>query len=155
MRKTFFVAILSLFVATTGTAQDKSLLGTLKGHSDYSTFVSLLESSGLSSDLDGSTKYTVFAPSNAAFAKVPAANLEAIKKDPAALKKMLQYHIILNSIPANQLLRLKTARTIEGTRVEFMMKGGKSSVQDAEITQPDIKASNGVIHGVNSVLKLK
>ncbi len=155
MMKMFFALAMTAVFSTTGYSQDKNLLETLKQSANYSTFAGLVETAGLQSLLTGTDKYTIFAPTNDAFEKVPAADLAALKKDPAALKKMIQYHIITSAIPSDQLLRLKTARTIEGARVEFMMKGGKSSVQEAEITQPNLKASNGIIHGVNAVLKLK
>lgn len=155
MLKFFTAFAMAVLVSTTAYGQDKNIIETLKSSGDYSTFVELLESAGLTSTLTGSSKYTVFAPTNAAFNAMPADKLKALKDDPAELKKVLQYHIINSAIPANQLLRLKTARTLSGARVEFMMQGGKSSVQDAEIVKTDIQASNGVIHSVDAVLQTK
>jgi uncharacterized surface protein with fasciclin (FAS1) repeats len=129
-----------------------NLIATLKGAANYKTLVQLLDLAGLTKTLEGSAQFTVLAPTDAAFAELSTEKLNALKADTAELKKVLLYHVINSSISANQVLKLKTARTLQGPRVEFMMKDGQLTVNNAAVVQPDIKASNGVIHGINKVL---
>jgi uncharacterized surface protein with fasciclin (FAS1) repeats len=133
-------------------SQSGDLVATLDASSNYKTFTRLLTAANLASTLQGSAQFTVFAPTDAAFAKLPAADLAALEADTTKLKKVLVYHIVPGSISANKVLNLRNARTVGGSKVEFNVREARLRVNDAVIVQPDIKASNGLVHGIDSVL---
>jgi uncharacterized surface protein with fasciclin (FAS1) repeats len=130
----------------------KNLAETAAGAPQFSTLVSLVKQAGLVSTLSGRTKHTVFAPTNAAFAKVPKRTLNALAKDKAQLKAVLLYHVVKGKVPASKVVRLDSARTVNGASVEIDVRRGKVYVNDARVTKPDIKASNGIVHQINRVL---
>ena len=117
-----------------------------------STLVSLVKEAGLVKALSGSTKLTVFAPTNAAFAALPKATLASLAKDPAELAKVLEYHIVAGVLPAAKVLKLHSAKTLEGARVTFHVSGGHAYIDSSEIIKTNIYASNGVVHVINKVL---
>jgi uncharacterized surface protein with fasciclin (FAS1) repeats len=105
--------------------------------------------------LQGKGPYTVFAPTDAAFAKVPKATLAKLGKDKALLKSVLLYHVVSGKVPASTVVTLngKTAKTVNGAPVKVAIKGGKVYLNGStQVTKTDIMASNGVIHVVNKVL---
>lgn len=133
-------------------APQKNLVETAAGAPQFSTLVSLVRQAGLVSTLSGRAKYTVFAPTNAAFAKVPRRTLAALGRDRALLKSVLLYHVVRGSVPASRVVRLDAARTVNGASVSIDVRRGKVYVNDARVTQPDIRASNGIVHQINRVL---
>ena len=130
----------------------KNLVETAAGAPQFSTLVSLVKKAGLVSTLSGRQSYTVFAPTNAAFAKVPRSTLAALARDRAKLKAVLLYHVVKGKVPASKVVRLDSARTVNGASVEIDVRRGKVYVNDARVTNPDIKASNGIVHQINRVL---
>ena len=120
----------------------------------FSTLVSLVKEAGLVKTLSGKGPFTVFAPTNAAFAKVPAETLAALKADPDKLRAVLTYHVVPGNVPASKVVTLngKSVKTVEGSTVRITVKGKSVRVNDAKVTRTDIKASNGTIHVINSVL---
>ena len=120
----------------------------------FSTLVSLLKKAGLVGALKQGT-YTVFAPTNAAFAKLPKATLDAVGNDPALLKKVLTYHVVKGKAPAAKVVTLngKSVKTLEGQGVKVSVRGGKVYLNGStQVTKTDVMASNGVIHVINRVL---
>jgi uncharacterized surface protein with fasciclin (FAS1) repeats len=120
----------------------------------FSTLVSLLKKAGLVGAL-GKGTYTVFAPTNAAFAKLPKSTLAAVGKDPALLKKVLTYHVVKGKAPAAKVVTLngKSVKTLEGQGVKVAVRGGKVYLNGStRVTKTDVMASNGVIHVINRVL---
>ena len=130
----------------------KNLVETAAGAPQFSTLVSLVKKAGLVSTLSGSKRYTVFAPTNAAFAKVPRSTLTALANNRAKLKAVLLYHVVKGKVPASKVVRLDSAKTVNGASVEIDVRKGKIYVNDARVTKPDIKASNGIVHQINRVL---
>jgi uncharacterized surface protein with fasciclin (FAS1) repeats len=130
----------------------KNIVQTAASAPQFSTLVSLVKKAGLVSTLSGRTKYTVFAPTNAAFAKVPKRTLNALAKDRAQLKAVLLYHVVKGRVPASKVVRLTSARTVNGASVTIKVRNGKVFVNNARVTKPDIKASNGIVHQINRVL---
>lgn len=130
----------------------KDIVATVAAAGNYKTFAKLLEAANLTSTLQGSAEFTVFAPTDEAFARVPAGKMAALQADTAQLKKLLLYHVVSGRIRSNKILNLKNARTLSGGKVEFSVKDARLRVNGAVIVQPDIKASNGVVHGIDSVL---
>ena len=96
--------------------------------------------------------YTVFAPTDAAFAKVPKATLNALLMDKVKLRSVLLYHVVSGKVTAAQVVKLRSAKTLEGENVRIRVTGGSVFVNAAKVTTPDVVASNGVIHIVNRVL---
>ena len=96
--------------------------------------------------------FTVFAPTDAAFAKVPKATLDALAADPAKLKAVLLYHVISGSVPASDVVKLTSAKTVNGANVAIKVQDGTVFVNGAKVVTPDVKASNGVIHVIDTVL---
>jgi len=130
----------------------KNLVETAASAPQFSTLVSLVKKAGLVSTLSGRASYTVFAPTNAAFAKIPKRTLNALAKDKAKLKAVLLYHVVKGKVPASKVVRLTSARTVNGASVMIDVRKGKVYVNDARVTKPDIKASNGIVHQINRVL---
>jgi uncharacterized surface protein with fasciclin (FAS1) repeats len=121
----------------------------------FTTLVSLLKQARLASALGSKGPYTVFAPTNAAFARLPRTTLDAVKSEPALLRKALLYHVVKGDIRAAQVLKLdgKTARTLAGKRVTIDVRGGTVFLNDTvRVTKTGVLATNGVIHVINKVL---
>jgi uncharacterized surface protein with fasciclin (FAS1) repeats len=130
----------------------KNLVETAASAPQFSTLVSLVKKAGLVKTLSGRANYTVFAPTNAAFAKVPKRTLNALAKDRAKLKAVLLYHVVKGKVPASKVVKLDSAKTVNGASVTIDVRKGKVFVNDARVTKPDIKASNGIVHQINRVL---
>lgn len=115
----------------------------------FSTLTSLLKTAGLVDALSGKGKLTVFAPTDEAFAKVPAETLAALQADPAALRDVLLYHVVKGDRPASKVVKLKAARTLDGRGVKVR---GTTLNDSATIVATDVEASNGTIHVIDEVL---
>jgi uncharacterized surface protein with fasciclin (FAS1) repeats len=133
-------------------AAQKNIVQTAAAAPQFSTLVRLVKQAGLVSTLSGRTNYTVFAPTNAAFAKVPKRTLNALANDKAQLKAVLLYHVVRGKVPASKVVKLHSAKTVNGASVTIKVRKGKVYVNDARVTKPDIKASNGIVHQINRVL---
>jgi uncharacterized surface protein with fasciclin (FAS1) repeats len=133
-------------------AASKSIVGVAASDPQFSTLVRLVKSAGLATTLSKGS-YTVFAPTNSAFAKVPKSTLNALAKDKAKLKAVLLYHVVKGRVPASEVVRLKSAKTLNGASVRIAVKGGSVYLnKTTRVTKTDIKASNGIIHVINKVL---
>jgi len=120
----------------------------------FSTLVSLLKKAGLVGALKKGD-YTVFAPTNAAFAKLPKSTLTAVAEDKALLKTVLTYHVVKGNVPAAKVVTLngKSVKTLAGQRVKVSVRGGKVYLNGStRVTKTDVMASNGVIHVIDRVL---
>lgn len=119
----------------------------------FSTLVSLIKEAGLVSALSAKGPYTVFAPTNAAFKKVPAATLAQLKANPDQLKAVLTYHVLPRQVLAAQVVRLNAAKTLEGSGIKIRTRNGVVRINNnARVTATNVMASNGVIHVINNVL---
>lgn len=133
-------------------AASKTIVGVAASDPRFSTLVKLVKSAGLATTLSKGS-YTVFAPTNAAFAKVPKATLNALAADKAKLKAVLLYHVVKGRVPASKVVKLSSAKTLEGSSVKIAVKGGKVYLNGkTRVTKTDVKASNGIIHVINGVL---
>jgi len=146
------VAALALPVSSAAAAPSKNIVETAASKPQFSTLVSLVKKAGLVGVLSGKTNYTVFAPTNAAFAKVPKKTLNELSKDKAKLKKVLLYHVLPGKVPASKVLKLESAKTAEGSKVTFSVRGKSAFVNEAKIVKTDIRCSNGIIHAISGVL---
>lgn len=137
---------------TASAAASKNIVQVAASNPRLSTLVSLVKQAGLAETLS-SGKYTVFAPTNKAFAKVPKATLTALGKDKAKLKSVLLYHVVKGSVPASKVVTLSSAKTVNGKSVKIKVRGGNVFLNGStKVTKTDIKASNGVVHLIDNVL---
>lgn len=138
-------------------AATKNIVETAVAGGDFTTLVKLLKATGLDAVLAGVGPFTVFAPTDEAFAKLPKATLDALAADPALLKKVLLYHVVSGKILARDAVKAGSATTLEGDTITIS-KGAhhhrhhQLRVNDARIVTPDVRATNGVIHVIDSVL---
>ena len=112
----------------------------------------LLSKAGLAKTLQQKGPYTVFAPTDAAFAKVPKATVDALLANKAKLRAVLLYHVVAGKVTAAQVTQLSSAETASGKSVRIRVSGSNVFVNRSKVTKPDVMASNGVIHAINRVL---
>ena len=119
----------------------------------FNTLVAAVKAAGLVDTLKGAGPFTVFAPTDEAFAKLPAGTVDALLKDIPKLTKILTYHVVSGKVKAADFsLTLKSATTVEGSDVKIDASNGRVKVNDATVSTPDIGADNGVIHIIDTVL---
>ncbi len=135
-----------------GAPAEKNIVETAVAAGQFKTLASLLDQAGLVETLSGKSRFTVFAPTDAAFAKVPKATLDALAKDKAKLRAVLLYHVAKGKLTASKVIKRKSIKTLNGARVSVRVRTGKVYVGGARVTTPDVLASNGVIHVINKVL---
>jgi uncharacterized surface protein with fasciclin (FAS1) repeats len=131
---------------------EKNLVQTAVAAGQFKTLASLLQKAGLAGTLEGKGPFTVFAPTDAAFAKVPKATLAGLAKNKAKLRAVLLYHVVKGKVTAAQAMKLRSAPTLEGKPLSIRVNGGKVIVGGATVTKANVTASNGVIHVINRVL---
>ena len=131
---------------------EKNLVQTAIAAGQFKTLASLLQRAGLAGTLEGKGPFTVFAPTDAAFAKVPKATLASLAKNKAKLRAVLLYHVVKGKVTAAQAMKLHSAKTLEGKPVSIRISGGKVIVGGATVVKANVRASNGVIHVINKVL---
>jgi uncharacterized surface protein with fasciclin (FAS1) repeats len=118
----------------------------------FKTLATALEAAGLISTLQGAGPFTVFAPTDEAFAKLPAGTVEALLKDKEALTRILTYHVVAGKVSSQQVVGLSEAETVAGIKAPIKMKDGMVWVGGAKVITADIQASNGVIHVIDTVM---
>lgn len=143
--------ILAGFICISAYAGDKNIVQIASDNKDFSTLVSLLQKADLVKALEGKGPFTVFAPTNEAFAAIPKDQLDALASDPAKLKSVLLYHVVSGDVKSDKI-QPGMLTTLEGQSVNISLKDGKVYVNDAEVVKADINASNGVIHVINQVV---
>ena len=131
---------------------NKDIVATATAAGKFKTLTSLLKQAGLAGTLQGKGPYTVFAPTDAAFAKVPKATLQALGKDKAKLRSVLLYHVAQGKLTAAKVVKRSSVKTLNGQSLRIRVSGGKVTVGGARVITPDVAASNGVIHVINEVL---
>lgn len=128
------------------------LVGRAQGAGMFKTLVAAVQAAGLVDALKGAGPYTVFAPTDAAFAKLPAATLNALLANPDLLAKVLLYHVVPGNVLAADVVQLSSATTLNGASVGITISGGQVKVNNATVTATDIPAANGVIHVIDTVI---
>lgn len=134
-----------------GSAQAADIVDTAKSAGNFNTLVAAVQAAGLVDTLKGPGPFTVFAPTDAAFAKIPKAKLDALLKDKAALTKVLTYHVVPGSVMAADV-KPGMVKTVEGSSLKVSAPAGKVMVDKANVVKTDIAADNGVIHVIDSVI---
>jgi uncharacterized surface protein with fasciclin (FAS1) repeats len=154
MRKLMLVAAaLSLAAAPMAQAghHEKDIVDTAVAAGDFNTLATALEAAGLIETLKGDGPFTVFAPTDEAFAKIPQADLKALLADKAKLTKVLTYHVVPGKVTAADVVKLDSAKTVEGQSVTIDASDGVT-IDGAKVVKADIMASNGVIHVIDAVI---
>ncbi len=151
MKKTLIALALTAGTALSAFAQDVVDVAVKAGN--FNTLVTAVKAAGLADTLKGPGPFTVFAPTDAAFAKVPKAKLDALLADKAALTKVLTYHVVSGKVMAADVKAGKV-KTVEGQELTVTTKGGVM-VDNAKVVATDVAASNGVIHAIDTVLMPK
>jgi uncharacterized surface protein with fasciclin (FAS1) repeats len=131
---------------------EKDIVETAKAAGSFNTLLTAATEAGLVDTLKGEGPFTVFAPTDEAFAKVPEEKLNALLRDKAKLKEVLLYHVVQGKVMAADAAKLDSARTAQGQSFMIQARGGKVMIDKATVTKADIQASNGVIHVIDSVL---
>lgn len=151
-RLLFVVTLLALVISVVGVgAQDQTIVEIAAGNEDFSTLVALVEAAGLAETLSGEGPFTVFAPTNDAFAALPEMAVEYLTTHPEALTRVLTYHVIPGAVMSADVTDMMAA-TVEGSELEVSVDDRGVHVDDATVVVADIVASNGVIHVIDSVL---
>jgi uncharacterized surface protein with fasciclin (FAS1) repeats len=140
----------TLVAAAALSAQAKDIVDTAVAAGNFSTLATALQAAGLVDTLKGKGPFTVFAPTDAAFAKVPKADLDALLKDKAKLTAVLTYHVVPGVVMAKDVKAGKV-KTVQGSELTISTTGGVM-VDNAKVTATDIVADNGVIHVIDSVV---
>ena len=138
-------------------AQGKDIVDTAVAAGQFTTLAAALKAAGLIETLKGHGPFTVFAPTDAAFAKLPKGTVEELLKpeNKAKLTAILTYHVVAGKVMAADVIKVKEAKTVQGGMVRVNAAGGNVMVDGANVVKADIGASNGVIHVVDSVLMPK
>ena len=129
----------------------KNIIETAVANPEFSTLVTAVTAAGLVDTLSGAGPFTVFAPTNEAFAKIPTTTLAAVLADKAKLTSILTYHVVAGKVMAKDVATMTEATTVQGKKVTIDAKHGVM-VNNAKVTTADIECSNGVIHVIDTVL---
>ena len=122
------------------------------GAGSFNTLVTAVQAADLVETLSGEGPFTVFAPTDEAFAQIPAEDLNALLADKAALTSVLTYHVVAGKVMASDVVSLTSAKTVNGQSVDIKVMDGKVWIDGAEVVTTDIEATNGVIHVINKVI---
>ena len=135
-------------------AADKDIVDTAVAAGQFKTLAAALTAAGLVDTLKGPGPFTVFAPTDGAFAKLPAGTLDTLLKpeSKAKLTAILTYHVVAGKVMAADVVKLKQAKTVNGAMDAVKVDGGTVMINNAKVTTADIAASNGVIHVIDTVL---
>jgi len=147
----FFSALLLIGSLSTMRAQAQDIVDVAAGAGSFDTLVAAVQAAGLEGALRGDGPFTVFAPTDDAFAALPEGTLDFLLANPDALERVLLYHVVAGEVLAADVVNLTSAETLLGENVSISVNGGVM-VNDANVVQTDIMASNGVIHVIDSVL---
>ena len=136
------------------TTNTQNIVDTAVAAGQFKTLTAALGAAGLVDTLKGTGPFTVFAPTDAAFAKLPAGTVENLLKpeNKAQLTAILTYHVVTDRVMAAEVVKLKETKTVNGKMLHVKVNGSNVMINDAKVTSADIVASNGVIHVIDSVV---
>jgi uncharacterized surface protein with fasciclin (FAS1) repeats len=162
MFKTFAIATTALMISLgastpTSAKADKDIVETAVAAGSFKTLAAALQAAGLVETLKGAGPFTVFAPTDAAFAKLPAGTVESLLKpeNKAKLQRILSYHVVAGKVMAADVVKMTSAKAVSGDTITIATKGGTVMVDNARVAKTDIAASNGVIHVIDTVIMPK
>jgi uncharacterized surface protein with fasciclin (FAS1) repeats len=143
---------IAVAAAPARSTEEGNIVQTAVAAGQFKTLAKLLTRAGLVNALQQPGPFTVFAPTDAAFKKVPKRTLNALLHNKAKLKAVLLYHVVSGEVTAADVVKLSSAKTLDGKTVRIRVSGANVFVNSAKVTKPDVMASNGVIHVINRVL---
>ncbi len=149
--KRFFPLFALLAVFSFG-ASAADIVDTAVSAGNFTTLVAAVKAAGLVDTLKGPGPFTVFAPTDAAFAKLPAGTVEGLLKNPEKLKDILLYHVVSGKVLAADVMKMKSAKTVEGNSVKIHAMHGKVMINNADVVKADIVCDNGIIHVIDTVI---
>ena len=151
-----FASLLVLALSAPALADDhgmqKDIVDTAVEAGSFNTLATALEAAGLVETLKGAGPFTVFAPTDEAFAKIPEDQLNALLADTEQLTAVLTYHVVAGKVTAADVVELDTATTVQGSDIDITVSDSGVMVDNANVVTTDIMASNGVIHVIDSVI---
>jgi uncharacterized surface protein with fasciclin (FAS1) repeats len=155
--KTFtlgFAVIMLILSAGTQAQQNKDIVETAMAAGSFKTLAKALQAADLVDTLKGKGPFTVFAPTDEAFAKLPAATLNDLLKpeNKKKLQRILTYHVVPGRVSASDVVKLSTAKAVSGDTIDIKASGGTVMVDGARVVTTDVPASNGVIHVIDTVI---
>lgn len=150
MKKILSVIALAILTITAAPAAD--IVDTAVSAGSFNTLVKAVQAAGLVDTLKGPGPFTVFAPTDEAFAKLPAGTVEALIANPEQLKKVLTYHVVAGKVMASDVVKLKEAKTVQGSAARIKVNGGSVMIDNAQVVKTDIVCDNGVIHVIDTVI---
>lgn len=130
----------------------KNIIDTARDAGTFTTLVAAIDGAGLAPTLAGEGPFTVFAPSDEAFAQLPAGTVESLLAEPEKLAAILTYHVVAGRVSSAEVVGLITAPTVNGQELRVSADNGSVHINDARVLTADIDASNGVIHVIDQVL---
>jgi uncharacterized surface protein with fasciclin (FAS1) repeats len=147
----------ALIVGLSGTlvsagTKDKDIVDTAVAAGNFTTLAKALQATGLIETLKSEGPFTVFAPTDEAFAKLPAGTVESLLNNPEKLKQILLYHVVPGRVAAKDVVKLRSAKTAQGSSVRINADNNGVMVDNARVIKADIMASNGVIHVIDNVI---
>jgi uncharacterized surface protein with fasciclin (FAS1) repeats len=149
------LALVGMLSAAPARAQQpQNIVDTAVAAGSFTTLATALTAADLVATLKGQGPFTVFAPTDAAFAKLPAGTLESLLKpeNKDKLRRILTYHVVAGEVRAADVVKLQSAKAVSGDSIAVKVRDGKVHVDDASVTKADIQASNGVIHVIDAVI---
>ena len=157
MRFAIAAAVFAAPAVATAQAPTKNIVETAVAAGSFNTLVAAVKAAGLAETLSGPGPFTVFAPNDAAFAKLPAGTIDALLKDKATLTSILTYHVVPGKVMAADVIRMKSGnpKTVNGQTVAIVVRDGKVFVDGAQVISTDIVTTNGVIHVIDAVIMPK
>jgi uncharacterized surface protein with fasciclin (FAS1) repeats len=157
MKASGFAMILAVLLSTAPVnagAATKNIVETAVAAGSFKTLAAALQAADLVNTLEGPGPYTVFAPTDEAFSKLPAGTVETLLKpeNKEKLRAILRYHVVAGDVTAKQVMKMSTAKTLDGQSLAIAVHDGTVTVNNAKVVKADIPASNGVIHVIDTVL---
>jgi uncharacterized surface protein with fasciclin (FAS1) repeats len=152
MKMKRLMPVLALLAGAGMHASAADIVDTAVAAGNFTTLVAAVKAAGLVDTLKSAGPFTVFAPTDEAFAKLPAGTVDALLKDPAKLKDILLYHVVSGKVMAESVVKMKSAKTVQGGMVKIQVIGGKVMLDSAQVVKTDIATDNGVIHVIDTVI---
>jgi len=161
MKRTLILGIVLAFAAAPAmagscgsnvTTASNNIVETAVSAGSFNTLVAAVQAADLADTLAGDGPYTVFAPTDEAFAKLPEGTVEQLLANPDQLREILLYHVVPGKVTASQVVNLSSATTAQGSDVNIKIAGGSVMINNATVTATDIETSNGVIHVIDTVI---
>jgi transforming growth factor-beta-induced protein len=150
MKRLLMIAAMMSMAVLSASAAD--IVDTAANAGSFKTLLAAAKAAGLVDTLKSEGPFTVFAPTDAAFAKLPAGTVDGLLKDPEKLKKILLYHVSPGMFVAAQVTQMEEVKTVEGSPAKIKKAKGKVYIEGAEIVKTDILTDNGVIHVIDAVI---